>query len=131
MQMDYGASSLSQWFFAELLSSGMYQDYLSRLRKELRRRRDHALFVLSLHFHDLAKWNTPKGGFYIWLTIKGAPNMELLFQKAAKLHILLNPGDIYDFDHNHSLRLSYAYTSCDEFERAAIKLARMIRDEFT
>lgn len=127
MQTDYGASSISQWAFAELLSSGMYQNHLNNLKAELLRRRDHALAVLSQHYKDFADWTVPKGGFYIWLTLKVATNMERLFEKAAKNKILLNPGDIYDFEHNNSLRLSYAYTSCEEFKNAAITLADIIR----
>lgn len=129
MQMDYGASSISQWAFAELLSSGMYQHYLTNLKIELKHRRDHALSVLSTHYKDFAYWNVPNGGFYIWLTIKGNVNMELLFENAVKNKILLNPGAVYDFQHNNSLRLSYAYTSCEEFECAAIKLAEIIRKQ--
>lgn len=129
MQMDYGASSISQWAFAEFLSSGLYNDYLHLLREELRRRRDHALTVLGQHYSDIASWNCPAGGFYIWLTMKKAINIEQLFSKAAQAGILLNPGDIYDFDHNNSLRLSYAYTSCSEFEQAAKALAQIVRQQ--
>lgn len=131
MQTDYGASSISQWAFAEFLSSGMYQDYLADLKEELKRRRNHALTVLSQHYKDFADWNVPKGGFYIWLTIKDTINMEQLFENAVKNKILLNPGVVYDFKHNNSLRLSYAYTTCDEFEKAAITLAGIIREQLS
>ncbi|MDO4321384.1 MAG: hypothetical protein Q4C61_02555 [Lachnospiraceae bacterium] len=78
---------------------------------------------------DKAAWNVPNGGFYIWLTIKRSINMELLFENAVKHKILLNPGAVYDFEHNNSLRLSYAYTSCEEFESTAVTLARIIREQ--
>lgn len=129
MQMDYGASSISQWAFAEFLSSGMYQHYLTNLKIELKHRRDHALSILSRYYKNFAYWNVPNGGFYIWLTIKGNVNMELLFENAVKNKILLNPGAVYDFKHNNSLRLSYAYTSCEEFEHAAITLAKIIQKQ--
>lgn len=129
MQMDYGASSISQWAFAEFLSSGMYQHYLTNLKIELKHRRDHALSILSRYYKNFAYWNVPNGGFYIWLTIKGNVNMELLFENAVKNKILLNPGAVYDFKHNNSLRLSYAYTSCEEFEHAAITLAEIIQKQ--
>ena len=35
MQTDYGASSISQWIFAEFLTSGLYRRYLDELRGEL------------------------------------------------------------------------------------------------
>lgn len=127
MQMDYGASSISQWIFAEFLESGLYSKYLSDLKGELRRRRDHALVVLNKHYQGIADWKTPTGGFYIWLTFKDNIHIDRLFEKAAKANILLNPGDMYDFEHNNSLRLSYAYTSCEEFECAAKKLAEIVK----
>lgn len=127
MQTDYGASSVSQWIFAEFLTSGLYDTYLKDLKKELKRRRYCALSVLNQYYQDIASWNTPTGGFYIWLTFKEDLHMEQLFQKAAKEHILLNPGDLYDFKHNNSLRLSYAYASCEEFANGAKKLADLIK----
>ena len=126
MQMDYDASSISQWIFTEFLLSGAYREYLSELKEELRLRRDHALAVLKRHYQNIATWNVPKGGFYIWLTFKKPGITDHLFQKAVKEHILLNPGDLYDFQRNNSLRLSYAYTTCEEFECAALKLLRII-----
>ncbi len=69
------------------------------------------------------------GGFYIWLTLKNPLNMKRLFESAVKANILLNPGDIYDFESNNSLRLSYAYASCEEFEKAAKLLAEIIRKQ--
>lgn len=127
MQMDYGASSVSQWILAEFLTSGRYQAYLSQLKEELCRRRDHALEVLEQTYGDLAKWNRPTGGFYIWLTFQKELSMETLFARAGKAGILLNPGDLYDFGENRSLRLSYAYTSCREFEAGARQLADLAR----
>ena len=130
MQMDYGASSVSQWILAEFLSSGLYSEYLGSLKRELRNRRDHALSVLGKYYQKLATWNTPTGGFYIWLTFRDPIVTERLFEKAVKAGILLNPGDMYDFGRNNSLRLSYAYTTCEEFECGALKLARIIESEF-
>ena len=52
--------------------------------------------------------------------------MQRLFKKSAKAGILLNPGYMYDFEQNNSLRLSYAYASCEEFEDAAVKLAEIV-----
>lgn len=127
MQMDYGASSLSQLALTEFLNRGFYSDYLDELRAELRTRRDHALDVLKQEFPDLATWNTPSGGFYIWLTCRFPLPAHALFESAVKEGILLNPGDLYDFSHNHSLRLSYAYTTCDEFKQGAKKLAALLR----
>ena len=130
MQTDYGASSVSQWLFTEFLTSGLYDVYLNQLKQTLRHRRDCALSVLDRYYKKLATWRTPNGGFYIWLTFKKPLVLESLFEKAIAEKILLNPGDMYDFARNNSLRLSYVYTTPEEFEQAAIKLARIIEQGF-
>lgn len=129
MQVDYGASLLSQLVMAEFLDSGLYDQYNVFLRNELRRRRDAALEVLDEYFSSIAAWIVPSGGFYIWLTLNEPVPMERLFYEAAAAGILINPGDMYDFHRNHSLRLSYAYTTPDEFKEAARKLAHIIEGE--
>ena len=126
MQMDYGASTLGQWVFARFLTSGMYEEYLQGLRAELRRRRDRALETIDRLFAGRAHWNTPRGGFYIWLTFDEPVRLGRLFRDALKRGILLNPGDIYDFEGDNSLRLSYSYTTPEEFARAAQVLAKLV-----
>ncbi|MBT1163968.1 PLP-dependent aminotransferase family protein [Bifidobacterium felsineum] len=126
MQMDYGASTLSQWVFARFLTSGMYGEYLKQLRTELRRRRDAAVETLERLFSGRARWNVPQGGFYIWLTFDEPVRMGRLFQRALEHGVLLNPGDIYDFAGDNSLRLSYAYTTPEEFACAAEVVASLV-----
>ncbi|MBW3090820.1 PLP-dependent aminotransferase family protein [Bifidobacterium miconisargentati] len=126
MQMDYGASTLSQWVFARFLTSGLYSEYLDTLRAELRRRRDAALGTLDGLFSGRAHWNVPHGGFYIWLTFDEPVKMGRLFQRASERGVLLNPGDIYDFESDNALRLSYAYVTPEEFARAAAVLAELV-----
>ncbi|WP_312091655.1 aminotransferase-like domain-containing protein [Aminipila sp.] len=118
MQVDYGASSVSQWALTEFFDSGYYDDYLIYLRKELKSRRDLALSLLNTHFKDLADWNIPEGGFYIWLRFKNQLFIDKLFQMALENNILLNPGNIYDFSDNNALRLSYAYAQPEDFSKA-------------
>lgn len=126
MQMDYGASSVSQWILAEFFRSGAYGRYLGALKEELRQRRDHALKVLEDCFGGLARWERPQGGFYIWLTLTGDCPMAKLFARAGQEGILLNPGDLYDFQDSRSLRLSYAYASREAFAAGAARLAELV-----
>jgi GntR family transcriptional regulator of abcA and norABC len=128
MQMDYGASLLSQWVFARFLTSGLYDEYLIRLKSELRRRRDAALDTLRRRFSGQAHWSTPSGGFYIWLTFDRPVRISRLFQVALEHGVLLNPGDIYDFEGDNSLRLSYSYTTPEEFASAVGILADAVQE---
>lgn len=69
MQTDYGSSSLSQFAVAEWLSSGLYANHLTGIRTELLERRNFTINILNTYFKEIATWNVPKGGFYIWLSI--------------------------------------------------------------
>lgn len=127
MQMDYGASSLSQYVFMHFLRSGMYDTFLQKLKLVLKQRLCSALKVLDSNFKDIANWSVPEGGFYIWLTFKEPVKMDDLFKAAIKENVLLNPGDIYDFKATNSLRLSYAFVNEKEFEQGALIVKSLIQ----
>lgn len=127
MQVDYGASSVSQWALAELLTSGLYDRYLVDLRGKLKQRRDYALTLLERYFKELAQWDKPSGGFYIWLRLKGKVPVDQLFQTMLRQQVLINPGTVYDFGKNQAIRLSYAYAGEEELETGIRKLAAAIK----
>lgn len=126
MQVDYGASSVSQWAVAELFSSGLYDRYLEELRRKLIKRRDHALSLLERYFKELGQWDKPRGGFYIWLRLKGKVPVDQLFQAMLSERILINPGNVYDFGKSQAIRLSYAYAGEEELEVGIKKLAETV-----
>lgn len=126
MQTDYGASSLSQLVAAEWLASGMYSEHVREVRHALKKRRDLVVRLLSRWFGDLAEWEVPSGGFYIWLRLRRAVSMRSLFSKALAEGILLNPGYVYDRSDSQHLRLSYAYADEDKLEQALHSLARLL-----
>jgi len=127
MQLDYGASSLSQAVVAECLKSGFYAQNLINLRGKLLLRRQMTLDLLNCHFRDLASWDIPKGGFYIWMRLNNKISSKVLFKRALEAGILINPGDIYDYEKNDHLRISYAYASEGELVLSLPKLASIIR----
>lgn len=127
MQVDYGASSLSQWALAEWIDSGLYAEHLLSLRKNLKNRRDLVLGILEKRYKEIASWNIPTGGYYIWLQLAKDLSTEKLFHKALKEKILIHPGSLYDFSKNSHIRLSYSYASPEALEKGLDKLADLIQ----
>jgi GntR family transcriptional regulator, regulator for abcA and norABC len=128
MQTDYGSSSLSQYAVAEWLSSGLYEEYIQGIRAELKERRNLTISILQKYFSELATWNIPEGGFYIWLRITSEISIPALFETALKEGILLNPGSVYDRNDGHHIRLSYSYASVAELEKGLLRLAELIQE---
>ena len=127
MQVDYGSSSISQWAVAEFFTSGLYDQHLTSVRKQLKKRRDIALNALNKYFKGIGVWNIPTGSFYIWVTLKGSISTDQLFYEALKEKLLINPGSMYDFSKNQGIRLSYAYAEESELESGIKKLAEVIK----
>ncbi|HDR4423309.1 TPA: PLP-dependent aminotransferase family protein [Bacillus cereus] len=127
MQTDYGSSSISQQIAAKWFTNGLYDGHLEFVRTQLKKRRDFMLQMLEKYFCDIATWNEPAGGFYIWLHMKVPVSNRSLFDKALKEKILLNPGTLYDRSANQFLRLSYSYATLEEIEIGIKKLAQLIK----
>ncbi|PWW20449.1 GntR family transcriptional regulator of abcA and norABC [Cytobacillus oceanisediminis] len=128
MQTDYGSSSLSQYAVDKWLCSGMYEDFLKETKEELRFRRDFTIQILKKYFSEIATWNTPKGGFYIWLKLLTVVSTRKLFDVALREGILLNPGSVYDNNDYQHLRISYSYASMEQLEKGLVYLAQLIKN---
>ena len=129
MQTDYGSSSLSQWTAVEWFSSGLYEQHLNEIRKQLKIRRDFTLDLLNKYFSDLATWEKPRGGFYIWLRLLPSISIRKLFESAIAEGLLLNPGNIYDHQADQYLRISYSYASLSDLEDGLRRLSIIIKNE--
>ncbi len=129
MQTDYGSSSLSQYVAAEMLASGRYTEHNKRMRKNVRIRRDAALTALNRYFKDIASWNTPVGGYFIWLRLNDAISMHQLFIKALKNKILIHPGDLYEYHSNQYIRISYSNASLDEIDFGIKVLSQLVIEQ--
>jgi GntR family transcriptional regulator of abcA and norABC len=127
MQTDYGSSALSQLAAMEWLESGFHREHMERVRAALRERRTVALQALESCFSDLASWNIPQGGFYIWLKLNRPLSMRQLFEKAREEGILLNPGYVYDRGADRHLRLSFSYAAPAELQSGIHRLSRLVR----
>lgn len=126
MKTDYGSSSISQHLVEKCIRSGMYQTFIEQTRIRLKERRDFVVGLLNKYFVHIATWKIPRGGFYIWLELKGDVSITKLFHLAQKDGILLNPGMVYDkLDQNH-LRISYSYASKGELERGLRRVAELV-----
>ncbi|MBD0396948.1 PLP-dependent aminotransferase family protein [Bacillus sp. 2211] len=128
MQTDYGSSSLSQRVAAEWFISGEYQRHLEQVRSQLKVRRELALSVLETHLKDVATWNIPKGGFFVWVKILPSISVKLLYTKALSKGILLNLGSIYAEEKGNYIRLSYAYASLEDLQKGIYELGLMIKE---
>jgi GntR family transcriptional regulator of abcA and norABC len=116
MQTDYGSSAFSQQIVTHWLTTGLYESHVERLRQQLQKRAAFVEDILTKDFGQIAAWEKPKGGFYIWLRFNEPMVNKALFQQLIKQNVLINPGYIYDPKDFHHIRLSYAYATLEELK---------------
>lgn len=126
MQTDYGSSSLAQLTVGKWFETGLYYEHVEFLRKQLAHRRNIALACLEKYFKDIAYWEIPSGGYYIWLSLKKPVDMVKLFDEACKIGILMYPGYIYDTNQNSNLRISYSYASESDLIEGITRLSKLL-----
>lgn len=122
MQMDYGSSAFSQEIVSHWLSTGLYEEHVTQLKRELQRRAELMEQQLKKNFLEIATWSSSKGGFYIWLTFTHPIVTTDFFLKLLKQKVLINPGYIYEPKDATHIRLSYAYATDTEMQKGLLIL---------
>lgn len=84
------------------------------------------LVLLEKYFADIAEWQRPAGGFFIWVKLKHQVLAESVFKCALKEKMLVPPGTIYGIQYTSHLRLTYGYLAEDELKNSMIKLSKII-----
>ncbi|HEX5067415.1 MAG TPA: PLP-dependent aminotransferase family protein [Myxococcota bacterium] len=115
---------------AEFVESGEYERHLGRLRRALRERRDALLEALEKELPEGARWNTPEGGYQVWVELPGGIDTRDLLSDSIRAGVLFAPG--FQFHHDgrasHCLRLSFAMAGPDALRDGAGKLGRLVRE---
>jgi len=122
MQTDYGSSAISQEIVLHWLQTGKYERHIEGLRQELQQRATFVEKLLNDKLRDIASWEQPKGGFYIWLKFHAPIVDKAFFMKLLQFKVLINPGYIYDAQDSQHIRLSYAYATRQQLQYGIEKL---------
>lgn len=128
---DLSDSMPLQAALAELVSSGAYDRHLTKLRRELRARRDALLEALERYMPDGTSWTRPEGGYQLWVELPDAP-FELdtrdLLADAARAGVTFHPGASFLPDHSASrgLRLTVAQADVAAIGRGIEALGRVV-----
>ncbi|MFJ7666670.1 PLP-dependent aminotransferase family protein [Lysinibacillus sp. NPDC097195] len=127
MQTDYGSSAISQEIVLHWLQTGKYERHIEGLRHELQQRATFVEKLLNDNLRDIASWEQPKGGFYIWLKFHAPIVDKAFFIKLLQFNVLINPGYIYDAQDTQHIRLSYAYATREQLQYGVEMLCQVAK----
>jgi DNA-binding transcriptional MocR family regulator len=114
---------------AMLCASGGFDVQVARLRDAYRSKRDALHAALTEHLPPGCTWTLPGGGFFIWLTLPGGMNAEVLLSRAEALGTAFAPGSRFHIDDGGAAtaRLAFSYYDTGQLAESARLLGRAMR----
>jgi len=124
---DQCAGALGQRLFEEADRRGWIDEQVARSRALYRRKCERMLAALQRAMPDSARWTTPRGGFFSWLTLPGVDAVELA-ERAAERGVAVVPGMLFFGDGRgmDSLRLSYSLVDENKIDDGIARLGSIV-----
>jgi 2-aminoadipate transaminase len=126
---DACSPSYTQVLADEFIRSGHIYSYIGKVRMEYKKRAEAMLKALDRHMPGYVKWNEPRGGFYIWLTLPEGTDSTAILRQAIDGGAVFVVGKTFDPSGkaNNTMRLSYCNNSEAEIEEGIPVIAEAIR----
>jgi 2-aminoadipate transaminase len=124
---DQCAGALGQRLFEESERRGWIDEQLERSRALYRRKGGRMLAALERSMPDSARWTTPHGGFYSWLTLPGVDTVDLA-ARAVEEGVAAVPGSLFFPDGRgaDSLRLSFSLVDEEQIDEGIARLGSLL-----
>ena len=104
---------------------------LERLKNGYRIRRDAMQAALERHFGDIADWETPQGGLFFWLHLRGLQARRAELDRALEQNVAFMPGEAFypaQATGQTTMRLNYSRSTPEEMETGLSILASSLKE---
>jgi DNA-binding transcriptional MocR family regulator len=114
----------------EAIERGLQRTFLQQLRETYARRVQAMDEALRTHFGNLARWQTPRGGYFFWLEFNENVDTTALRAAADRFQTGFQPGQNSSSRGalKNCLRLSFAHYGEDDIRRGVARLARLFEE---
>ena len=124
---DQCAGALGQRLFEESERRGWIDEQLERSRELYRRKSERTLAALERSLPESARWTTPRGGFYSWLTLPGVDTVDLA-SRAVEQGVAAVPGKPFFTDDQgaDTMRLSFSMVDEEKIDEGIARLGALL-----
>ena len=128
---DLCTNVFSQYVAYEYMNKGYLDKQIEKIKTLYKRKRDVMLKALKDYFPEGVKWNVPKGGMFIWITLPKKINAHVMFQKAIAKKVAYVVGDAFypDGGNYNTMRLNFSYSEDEKIVEGIKRLAEVIKEE--
>jgi 2-aminoadipate transaminase len=129
---DIDAAPLSQRIVNAYLDTGELPAQIDKLRTQYGIKRDTMMHALAENFPDAARWMKPAGGFFVWVELPPAVDVDELFRTALENeHVAFIPGHAFSVNNERSstpsIRLNFSHPTTARIEEGIPRLARVLK----
>jgi 2-aminoadipate transaminase len=124
---DQCSGALGQRLFEESERRGWIDEQVARSRALYESKCRRMMAALERSLPSSARWTTPRGGFFSWLTLPGVDAVELA-EQAIERGVAVVPGMLFfpDGRGRDSLRLSYSLVDAESIDEGIARLASLV-----
>jgi 2-aminoadipate transaminase len=125
---DQCAGAFGQRLFEEFQRRGWIDEQLALSRELYERKCARLLAALEASMPEGARWTTPRGGFFSWLTLPNVDTTELA-RRAVEQSVGIVPGSLFFPDGRgaDSVRLSFSLVDEAQIDEGIERLAALVR----
>ncbi len=107
---------------------GLLEPHIESLRKLYSQRKDVMLDTLRSSMPEGVHWTTPRGGFFVWITLPDALSAADIVREAKNAGLWILAGDSFFAEEptGQHIRLSYSYVEEDKIREGIQKLATLL-----
>ena len=125
---DQCAGALGQRLYEEYVRRGWIDEQLAESRLLYRRKCEQMLAALERFMPSAARWTTPSGGFFSWLTLPDGVDATELAQQAVDRDVAVVPGTLFYADGRgaNNVRLSFSLVDEAQIDEGIERLASLL-----
>jgi 2-aminoadipate transaminase len=126
---DQCAGAVGQRLVEEYIRRGWIDEQLAASRALYRSKCERLLAALERHMPSGARWTTPHGGFFSWVTLPDGVDSTELAARAATDGVGIVPGTLFFADGRgaDSMRLSFSMVDESQIDEGIARLAALMR----
>jgi 2-aminoadipate transaminase len=111
---DQCAGALGQRLYEEYVRRGWIDEQLAESRLLYRRKCERMLAALERFMPATARWTTPSGGFFSWVTLPDGVDATELAQRAVERGVAIVPGSLFYADGRGASNVRLSFSLVDE-----------------
>lgn len=123
--------AFSQFAVSAYLAEYDWRRQIKEFSELYRDRRDAMLEALAEYMPPTATWTTPRGGFYVWLTLPEGLDAKAMLPRAVTQRVAYVPGTAFYADGfgSRCMRLSYCFPTPERIREGVRRLGEVIAAE--